>query len=270
MTPRRIRRRKRTRPPLSAPRGMVSSVWWSSVFGYVMLIGFLFLIPDMNDAAKQGWNVFFWALDHAFPGLAEGRALCRDLRLAIPLRPCDGDFRVAHDLRLRARRRPAGLELPEEGEPRSPHADGGDLDGRDPRCSVRLGRLAGHDRRRLGLFDRRLLHGHLPVLLLRGPDRAGARRLRQDLDEDGAVGSRRAPVQARRGAGSILSALLIFFIGVQPPNGWALWITVGFIVLAGIVWVAFEQRRFQGPPIGDMIAKRQAEIAAAEKAVGEV
>ena len=68
---------------------------------------------------------------------------------------------------------------------------------------------------------------------------------------------------------SIVSALLIFFIGVQPPNGWAFPITVGFIVLAGIVWFVFEQRRFQGPPIGDVIAKRQAEIAAAEKAVGE-
>ena len=52
---------------LSAPRGMVSAVWWSSVFGYVMLIGFLFLIPDMKDAAKQGWNVFFWAIDLRFP-----------------------------------------------------------------------------------------------------------------------------------------------------------------------------------------------------------
>ena len=69
---------------------------------------------------------------------------------------------------------------------------------------------------------------------------------------------------------SILSAILIFFIGVQPPNDWALWITVGFVILAGIIWVAFEQRRFKGPPIGDMIAKRQAEIAAAEKAVGEI
>jgi cytochrome c-type biogenesis protein CcmH/NrfF len=68
---------------------------------------------------------------------------------------------------------------------------------------------------------------------------------------------------------SILSAILIFFIGVQPPNGWALWITVGFLILTGVIWVVYEQRRFQGPPIGDMIAKRQAAIAAAEKAVGE-
>jgi amino acid transporter len=69
---------------------------------------------------------------------------------------------------------------------------------------------------------------------------------------------------------SILSAILIFFIGVQPPNDWALWITVGFLILTGIIWLAFEQRRFKGPPIGDMIARRQAEILAAEKAVGEI
>ena len=62
---------------------------------------------------------------------------------------------------------------------------------------------------------------------------------------------------------------LIFFIGVQPPNAWALWITVGFLILTGIIWVVYEQRRFQGPPIGDMIVKRQAAIAAAEKAIGE-
>jgi amino acid transporter len=69
---------------------------------------------------------------------------------------------------------------------------------------------------------------------------------------------------------SILSAILIFFIGIQPPNDWALWITVGFLVLTGIIWLVFERRRFKGPPIGDMIAKREAEILAAEKAVGEI
>ena len=68
---------------------------------------------------------------------------------------------------------------------------------------------------------------------------------------------------------SIVAMVLIFFIGVQPPNDWALEITIGFLILTGIVWIAFESRRFQGPPIGDVIAKRKAAIAAAEKAVGE-
>ena len=68
---------------------------------------------------------------------------------------------------------------------------------------------------------------------------------------------------------SIMAMALIFYLGIQPPNDWALSITVGFLILTGIIWFAFENRRFQGPPIGDVIAKRQAEIAAAEAAIGE-
>ena len=63
--------------------------------------------------------------------------------------------------------------------------------------------------------------------------------------------------------------MLIFYIGVQPPNDKALWITAIFLAITLIIWFALERRRFQGPPIGDMIARRQAGIAAAEKAVGE-
>jgi uncharacterized membrane protein len=63
---------------------------------------------------------------------------------------------------------------------------------------------------------------------------------------------------------------LIIYIAVQPPNDKVLWITLVFLVITALVWVLFENKRFQGPPIGDMIAKRQAQIVAAEKAVGEI
>ena len=68
---------------------------------------------------------------------------------------------------------------------------------------------------------------------------------------------------------TIIAMIIIFVLGIQPPNDWAGIITVGFLVLTGIVWFGFERRRFKGPPIGDAIAKRKAEIAAAEAAVGE-
>ncbi len=67
----------------------------------------------------------------------------------------------------------------------------------------------------------------------------------------------------------VLSVILIFTIGVQPPNDKALWITLGFLAIAAAVWFGLERRRFKGPPIGDIIRQRQAEIAAAEQAVGE-
>ena len=40
-------------------------------------------------------------------------------------------------------------------------------------------------------------------------------------------------------------------------------------ILTAIVWFGFEKRRFQGPPLGEVIAARQAAIRAAEQAVGE-
>ncbi|MCY1424615.1 amino acid permease [compost metagenome] len=66
---------------------------------------------------------------------------------------------------------------------------------------------------------------------------------------------------------SVISMVLIFVIGIQPPNDWALYITIGFLILTAIVWFAFEARRFQGPPVGDMITRRQAEIVAQEEAL---
>lgn len=45
----------------------------------------------------------------------------------------------------------------------------------------------------------------------------------------------------------ILAMVAIFIIGVQPPNQWALYITVGFLALTALIWVLFEQRRFKGP-----------------------
>ena len=68
---------------------------------------------------------------------------------------------------------------------------------------------------------------------------------------------------------TITTVVLIFVIGVQPPNEWALYITLGFVVVTAVVWLAIENWRFKGPPIGAEVAARQAEIAAAEAAVGE-
>ena len=52
---------------VSSPKGIVSSIVWSGVFGYLFLAAFVLMIPDMDEAAKQGWNVFFWAMDKQVP-----------------------------------------------------------------------------------------------------------------------------------------------------------------------------------------------------------
>ena len=68
---------------------------------------------------------------------------------------------------------------------------------------------------------------------------------------------------------SVVGMGVILFIAVAPPNERVLYVVLGFIALALILWVTVEDRRFEGPPTGDRIAARKAVIAAAEAAVGE-
>jgi amino acid transporter len=43
--------------------------------------------------------------------------------------------------------------------------------------------------------------------------------------------------------------------------------TIGFLIFLGVLWFGLESKRFKGPPVGDEITKRQASIAAQEKAL---
>jgi hypothetical protein len=68
---------------------------------------------------------------------------------------------------------------------------------------------------------------------------------------------------------SVVGMGVILFIAVAPPNERVLYVVLGFIALALVLWVAVENRRFEGPPTGERIAARKAAITAAERAVGE-
>jgi hypothetical protein len=43
--------------------------------------------------------------------------------------------------------------------------------------------------------------------------------------------------------------------------------TIGFLIFLAVLWFGLEKKRFKGPPMGDEISKRQALIAAQEKAL---
>ena len=254
---------------VSVPRGMVSAVIWSSLFGYVMLCSFVLMIPNMDDAAKQGWNVFFWAMDAQMNptvktilywaifvsqflcGLATVTSLSRMI------------FAFSRDGGL-----PGSAALAKVSSSfRSPVAaiwTGSVLSvlfvwftsaitiAGTPAYSIVVSCTV------IFLF----LSFALPIAL-------------GFLTIGGKKWPTMGPWNLGVGTYKILAVLvmismaLIFYAGVQPPNDWALEITLGFLVLTAIVWFVFENKRFKGPPIGDAIGKRQAEIAAAEKAVGQ-
>jgi amino acid transporter len=77
------------------------------------------------------------------------------------------------------------------------------------------------------------------------------------------------------GASKLVAALAVIgggvlaFVGFQPPSELVGYFLAGAIVVLIVVWFAFERNRFAGPPLTpEAVAKRQAEIAREEAALG--
>ncbi len=253
---------------LSVPRGIISSIIWSGVFGYLFLAAFLFMIPDMGEAAKQGWNVFFWAMNLRVP------ALLREILYALILLAqilCGLATVTSASRMIYAFSRDGGLPASKSLARVSPRH-------RTPVAAIWTAAIASLLFVCGALYLERF--GHTPIFTVvvsctviflffsfAIPIALGL------VAYGGPKWPRQGPWSIGRGGYtlfallSILSMVLIFVIGVQPPNDKALGVTVGFLVLTAIVWFAFENRRFKGPPIGDTIARRHAEIAATEAAL---
>jgi amino acid transporter len=253
----------------SVPRGIVSSILWSSLAGWIMLSAFVMMIPDMAEAAKQGWNVFFWAIDAQMsPTFAKilyvaifisqwlcGLATVTSVSRMIFAFSRDGGLPFSKSLASVSKKHRTPVAAIWTGSilsvlfvwgTSSISIAGSSAYTIVVSCTVIFLFLSFTVPIALGLFA----HGTSKW------NKMGPWDLGPGIFKLFAVLS-------------ILAMALIFYLGVQPPNDWALTITVGFLVLTAIIWFLFENKRFKGPPIGDVIAKRQAEIAAAEAAIGE-
>ncbi len=252
---------------LSSPRGIVSSILWSGVFGYIFLTAFVLMIPNMDEAAKQGWNVFFWAMDQRVPDTMK-QILYWLIFVAQIL--CGLATVTSASRMIFAFSRDGGLPFSKALAKVSPSH-------RTPNAAIWTSAVLAV----LFVWGAKWLEaGGTPVYTVvvsctviflffsfAIPITLGL------LTYGGPKWPKMGPWNIGKGGFSLFAVLsliamiLIFFIGVQPPNALALNVTIGFFIVTAIVWFAFENRRFKGPPIGDMIAKRQAEIAAAEAAL---
>ncbi|CCV05458.1 Amino acid permease-associated region [Mesorhizobium metallidurans STM 2683] len=253
----------------SVPRAMVMSVIWSAVFGYLFLAAFILMIPNMDDAAKQGWNVFFWAFDQRVsPGIKELVYLVVFIAQLL----CGLATVTSASRMIFAFSRDGGLPASGALSRVSPTY-------RTPVAAIWTAAIlsvlfvwgssvvsvAGTSAYTIVvsctvifLFLSFIVPIVLGMLAWGTPkwDKMGPWNMGKGMFMLFAFLS-------------IVSMILIFIVGIQPPNDWALYITVGFLILTAIVWFGFERARFRGPPLGDIIAARQAAIKAAEQAVGE-
>jgi amino acid transporter len=243
----------------SVPRAIIRAVVYSSLFGWLMLIAIVLAIPKMDAAAAQGSASFFGVMDAVLPrglrivlyvGIALAQYLCGLATVTSASRMTfafarDGGLPFSYVLRRvsQAHRTPAAsiwtvailsmlftLYTPVYSTITAV-------------CTIFLYVSYG-----------------LPIAL--------------GLFAFGRRWKRMGPWSIGRGY-QIVAALCIvgcaglLYIGVQPPNDKALWITLGAVALTAIVWLGHERKYFKGPPQGVLSQEQMAEIEEAEKAVGQ-
>jgi amino acid transporter len=253
------------------PKGMLRSVWWSFLFGYIMVCSFILALPDQKDAAgavtldgvsagaAQGWAAFNWLIAQSpmpgalrsliIIGIVVSNFLCALAGLTSTSRMM---YAFARDGGLPA----SGLLSKINPQHRTPGAAiwvggilsiiatlyGGAFLVLSTGCAVFL-----------------YLSYLMPIAAAMKAEAGGNWKNKGPFNLGGAS----IPLAAL----AVIGCAVLIFAGVQPPQERVGYLVVAMVVVMVVLWFAVIKNTFKGPPMGDEIKKRQASIAAQEKAL---
>ena len=254
----------------SVPKGIVSAVFWSSLVGWVMICAITLAIPDLAVAAGQGWGMFFGTMDAIMPaglktvlylGIFIAQLLCGLATVTSASRML---FAFSRDDGVPGASKALATVSPKYRTPVAAIWTSAVL------CIlyVLLALSIKLDGTSIYVI---VVNSTLVFLFLSFtiPLVAGLFAYGTSKWPNAGPWAMSAGVYKLVTVLAIVCMAVILFIAVAPPNERVLYVILGFIALAMVVWFAVENRRFQGPPVGDAVKDRKAAIAAAEKAVGE-
>ena len=258
------------RAAYSVPSGIVTSVFWSSLIGWIMVCAIMLAIPDMDAGAKSGWSVFFntlagimpvWLLNLVYLGILIAQLLCGLATVTSASRML---FAFSRDGGM-----PVGSKALSTVSPtyRTP------VNAIWTATALCILYVVGAEYISIGgtniytiVVNSTLVFLFLSftVPLICGAIAFGGPKWPTPGPWAMSAGLYRLITFL-----AVIGMVVIFYIAIQPPNDYVLDIVIGFLILAAILWFAVENRRFQGPPMGEEVKRRAAAIAAAEAAVGE-
>jgi amino acid transporter len=254
----------------SVPKGIVTAVFWSSIVGWVMICAITLAIPDLATAAGQGWGMFFATMDAILPA---GLKMAVYFFIFIAQLLCGLATVTSASRMLFAFSR-------DDGVPGASKA----LSTVSPKYRTPVNAIwtatvlcilyvimammikVGETSIYVIVVNSTLVFLFLSftVPLVAGFFAYGTAKWPNPGPWAMSAGLYKLVTLL-----SVVGMAVILYIAVAPPNERVLYVVIGFIALALVMWVLVENRRFEGPPTGDRIAARKAAIAAAEAAVGE-
>ncbi len=223
------------------PRGIVRSVLVSGVFGWFMLVAIVLAAPDMDEAAAQGSESFFWIVGQVLPG---GLRLALFAGIVVAQFFCGLATVTSASRMAYAFARDGGLPYAERVRHVSPKY----LTPAVAIWSVALLSIAFvvytpvystiTAACTIFLYISYVIPTTLGLL-------AYGRKWKQMGPWNlGGAAYRTFSVL------SILGCGLILLVGVQPPNEKNLWIVLSALGLTALVWFGYERSHFRGPPQG--------------------
>jgi amino acid transporter len=243
---------------LNVPRGIVRSVWVSGLAGWVMLAAIVLAIPNMEEAAGEGEQSFFYIIRHIVPrqlplllytGIVAAQYLCGLATLTSASRMTyafarDGGMPFFRLLRLVSPAR---------------------------RCpSVAIWTVAAVATSFAVAIPYETIAAICAIFLYMAYVMPTALSLRAH----GRTWTRMGPWHIGRlyrplALLCVLGCSLLIVVGMQPPNDIAVWIVGGGVLMLAILWWGYMAKRFPGPPhaIYHMLLSEEAQALTRQTAI---
>nr|WP_316655074.1 amino acid permease [uncultured Gellertiella sp.] len=249
----------------AVPKGMLNAVFWSGVFGWLLVAAVLLAMPSVDEGAAKGSSVFAYTLDSSHMpqvlkyvisvGIVAANFLCALAGMTSLSRMI---FAFARDGGIPGASGWLKQVNPKYRTPGPAIIVGAIL------CFI-LGYVAGNNANAYIILS----SGCAVFLYVSYIMPIGA-----GLLAEGKSWTKKGPFNLGMwskpiGVVALIGGAILAFVGFQPPYQLVGYFLAGLIAALVVVWFAFERRRFQGPPLTDAAVKaRQSEIAAAEQAIG--
>lgn len=249
----------------AVPRGMITAVFWSGLFGWLLVVAVLLAMPDTTEGATKGWSVFYYVLDaNGMPqwlksllaiGIVVANYLCALAGMTSLSRMI---YAFARDGGIPGVSKFLRQVSPKHRTPGAAIWVGAAL------CFV-LGWVAGSDANAyIVLASGCAVFLYVSYIM---PIAAGVLAEGKTWTKKGPfnLGAWSKPI----GVLAVIGGAVLAFVGFQPPYQLVGQFLAGAIVALIVIWFAFEKSRFPGPPLTEADVKaRQAEIAKEEAALG--
>ena len=242
---------------INVPRGIVRSVLVSGIAGWIMLVAIVLAMPDMDQGAAQGKQVFFWTLRELLPAWG-WRLLCGAIAIAqylCGLATVTSASRMAY-----AFARDGGLPVSHRLRRVSQRFRTPDVAIWTVAVAAFLFTVYAQLYQTIAAVCTILLY--ISYVL---PSALGFAAYGRTWRQMGPwhLGFWYRPLAAA----SVAGCIGLIAIGLYPFNNTATLVVAGTVAALAAFWWLFARHYFAGPPVGVISIQRQAEIYAEEEAV---